>query len=488
MLRLIRRLQVRYYSSIPSTISTLNISNASTKIPNLEEILNTSSNQQAELDSIHELVSSDLNPSLKNELLSHGLNYDFSLFHKVSKSNHDWSSDSLQSLIRNNPGRVFSSWDLYEKFSNESNVTNAVIEVVINKLLAGEKVEIRDNEFKLSLSNLSRSLNLLNSSSIDNENIFTLILNSMSELNVVSGLKLITNEHFKNWFLLNGLAGLQGRQLLIGFDSIDLNTALLKETITKVLDTSFKINEDLDKLNEMEEVSFKELSQTGEYTPFSTIENTQLRNNLLEFIDSNELDIAPAPESLLIRLKLIEIYGMYANDITKVLEKYHKYQIHGKFGIEIIQSKLIQSFIYQFISTKDDHLLKIAETLNLEDIPIPILQAFILGYSTNNIDQSLKLYNDYIQQVSKKLNDVTKRSPTGLLTESLMLAFLSNKDREFAYLLFDKAIDNAIISDELEIATIKKVFKVYGDAYNDENEDAATQFFHNYLLKTVRDL
>ncbi|KAK7684610.1 hypothetical protein QCA50_012191 [Cerrena zonata] len=218
------------------------------------------------------------------------------------------------------------------------------------------------------------------------------------------------------------------------------------------------------------------------------MENTQLRNKLLEFIDSTELDIAPAPESLLIRLKLIEIYGMYANDITKVLEKYHKYQIHGKFGIEIIQSKLIQSFIYQFISTKDDHLLKIAEALNLEDIPIPILQAFILGYSTNNIDQSLKLYNDYIQQVSKKLNDVTKRSPTGLLTESLMLAFLSNKDREFAYLLFDKAIDNAIISDELEIATIKKVFKVYGDAYNDENEDAATQFFHNHLLKTVRDL
>lgn len=51
-----------------------------------------------------------------------------------------------------------------------------------------------------------------------------------------------------------------------------------------------------------------------------------------------------------------------------------------------------------------------------------------------------------------------------------------NNDREFASLLFDKAIENRIITDQLEIATIKKSLKMYSDCFvEDENWDAGAR-------------
>ena len=111
-----------------------------------------------------------------------------------------------------------------------------------------------------------------------------------------------------------------------------------------------------------------------------------------------------------------------------------------------------------------------------------------MANSEFNIDKSLEVYNDYIQNVSRSVNEHSGRSPSGLLTESLMLCNLYHNDREFAYLLFDKAVANGILSDELEIATVKKLFKVYGDSFVEDNWDAAKPILKRYILDSIRSL
>jgi len=66
---------------------------------------------------------------------------------------------------------------------------------------------------------------------------------------------------------------------------------------------------------------------------------------------------------------------------------------------------------------------------------------------------------------------------------------LYDNDRNFATLVFDKAIENGIISDEMETSQIKKVFKVYGEAFNDhEDWENAKPIFKKYVLNYIKNL
>lgn len=59
-----------------------------------------------------------------------------------------------------------------------------------------------------------------------------------------------------------------------------------------------------------------------------------------------------------------------------------------------------------------------------------------------------------------------------------MVASLYDNDREFAQLLYEKAIQNKMLIDEAEIALIKKVFKKYGESFqeNDTWKQARPRF------------
>lgn len=145
-------------------------------------------------------------------------------------------------------------------------------------------------------------------------------------------------------------------------------------------------------------------------------------------------------------------------------------------------------FGYQAFKRGDRTLLRIAETLvDPDELQVKTLAQLILARSKFNCEDSLNLYNDYINQVSKGINETTGRSPTGVLTEALMAANLYNNDREFAHLLYDKAIANGFLKDEAEAAQIKKVFKVYGDSFEDSDSwEKAQPRLGDFVLYLIR--
>lgn len=113
----------------------------------------------------------------------------------------------------------------------------------------------------------------------------------------------------------------------------------------------------------------------------------------------------------------------------------------------------------------------------------------MIAHANFDSEKSLRYYNDYIQRVSKGINEHTKRSASGLLTESLILSQLYGNDRNFATLVFEMAIDKGVISDELEISLIKKLFKVYGESFvEDDDWEKAKKNLKTYVLDYVKKL
>ena len=519
-IRLVRLQKCRYSTKVQSLSNLYNqLQNTQIEKPQftiIDDFLKNSrvefeqNQNQEDIDSIHNLIKLITSheglgkiekSDLINNLLSYGLKHDFSLYHTAKKfDNHKWSPDALISLIDSNPGRVDQAWDLYLRHGKDIE-NDMLYSKILEKLLLGEKIEISDNEFEIDIAKLAKSLALVEKLNFpeDNAQIENLI-KGLIDMRVLSGFSLSRlNDEFIESKLMQ--MDLDNFSFLKLFRMVfHRNPGILpKEALCKALTISHQLDEKMvNEDNEIEKKNFRMFRDEYstmiqpnevEYSSFDNDSIIQLRKDLLLYIEENRLDMDKTPESILIRLKLIETYGMDTNDIKLALAKYHTYQTHEKFGIDFIQHKLIQSFCFQAVKESNEHYLKIAETLlTVENIPIKILQCYIMANSEFNIDKSLEVYNDYIQNVSRSLNEHTGRSPSGLMTESLMLCNLYHNDREFAYLLFDKAVANGILSDELEIATVKKLFKVYGDSFVEDNWDSAKPILKKYILDSIRSL
>ncbi|EGV65111.1 hypothetical protein CANTEDRAFT_113509 [Yamadazyma tenuis ATCC 10573] len=179
---------------------------------------------------------------------------------------------------------------------------------------------------------------------------------------------------------------------------------------------------------------------------------------------------------------------MEFKDFETLLKKFHHYQAHADFGVEFIQNIISQAYCLKAFEEKNKDIFPIVDALLLENIPIKLLQSMILSSSVLGTERPLEIYNKYIQEVSAKPNEYTGRSPFGLLNESIILAFLYNNDRDFAHIIFDKVSMSGKLS-ESEVAIIKKVFKVYGDAFEEEDRwESAQPKLHSYIAGVIRDL
>lgn len=445
----------------------------------------------------HDLIDNKDKVDILNQILVHALPHDYSLYFTINKGgNHLWDVGSLSKLIEANPGRVDQSWDLLKKYGDrQTGDLSQLYEAVLDKLLFGEKVEIRDEEIEMNIDRISRGIFLSGKGPVS-ERIAEKLVELLVEYKVVAAVYLCGISNAQIVSLLTTSRTLDSDSFLVLFDKVfrEEPSLLDKETLCRGLTlSSGKKEETIEVDSKLEEIS-SNLGKLGDHSivDIPEVDCATLTESILQYIESNKLDKDKSADSLLIRMKLIEIYGMDKGDVQTSLSKFHDYQGHDKFGIEFVQHKLISVFCFQAINEHNEHYLKIAQTLmTMENIPIKILQVLILArseFDSKTESGALDLYNEYINQVSKKLNEVTKRSGAGQLTEAMILASLYTNDREFGQLLFDKAVESKIISDELEIATIKKLFKVYGDAFADDSWDIAKEYLKKYVLEYIRRL
>lgn len=391
---------------------------------------------------------------------------DFSIYFKLPQELIN--SDVLLRLLQVNPGRVYTSIELFEKYEKLlANVSQDIIKVLIDKIIQGEEYELKelkqDESFKPHEDNLIRLTNLLKKYGINDD------------------LKLELLDKISDDGLLNSLIqeGIISTEVLLKYvedEKFDSNQSMQYFNILKYLF-----------LNCPELLNIKQVVDILIIGRKLKLQNDEFSEQVLQYIEQEKLDM-PA-KSLLLRNELIEQYGIYNDDLDKANKLYHKYQSHCKFGIDLIQYQLFKSYIYQSIKTDNDTYLKIAQTLvNPEQLNIRTLQCLIIGNHKHE-EEGLKIFNDYINQVSKEVNKINYRSSSGLLTEALILSILYNNDRNLASLIFDKSIENKMIENEFEISQIKSHFKAYGQSFTD-NDDwvLAKPNFKLHLLSYIQNL
>lgn len=477
------------------------IRNSSTVFNTLKESLNPQVIEQAlsnrtftegELQDLHKILKTDVSSEIANEVLRHGLPQDFSLYFTLSKlgKSHQWNDVALLSLIESNPGRVASLLELANKHSNGP-ISRAVGQAVLRKLLYGEKVELRDGEFVLSEENIRKAIEILNKLGMvnSNEEYLATIFDFFVSNSATASLSLLELEGFAEWLNYKlTLVSEQAAFLQIAKVVFDSDPQLLsKEALSKVLAFSANMTtfeQDLRASKVLANLGFTRAQLDR------NVEQLQLfGEKVLTYITQEKLDLDKKdPESLLLRMQLMTTYGIDLNNIQKALEKFHHYQSHEKFGLELVQSKLVQAFCYQSFNHFDETFYRIAEALIVPDeLPVSTICQLILASSQFDGERSLKIYNDYIGQVSRNLNPDTNRSAAGKLTQAMMIASVYENDREFAQLLFEKAVINNMVHEE-EIPALKNVFKVYGEAFEEDSWEKAKPRILKYVLANIKSM
>lgn len=459
----------------------------------IDELLKNKIFSDVELADLHKVLKSDVSSEVANEVLRYGLPQDFSLYHTLSKleKSHPWNDQALLSLIESNPGRVSTLLELAKKHSNGS-LSHAIRQAVLKKLLFGEKVELRDGEFVLDEENISKAIGILNELDAvwSNEEFMDTIFDFLVSNNAAAGLSLLELEGVVEWLSHQKLASVSDKAAFLHVARIVFvaNPQLLsKETLSKILGLSAEV-----KTFEHETKAIGILTRLG-FSKDKLHENVQqmqqFSEDVLNYIESGHLDLDKKDaEALLLRMQLITTYGIDQSNIQKALEKFHTYQSHEKFGIELVQSRLVQAFCYQSFKHFDEMSYKIAETLIVADeLPVSTICQLILASSQFDGERSLQIYNDYIGQVSKKLNPDTQISAAGKLTQAMMIASVYENDREFAQLLFEKAVTAGIVNEE-EIPALKSVLKVYGQAFEEDSWEKAKPILLEYVLANIKSM
>ncbi|CUM62708.1 uncharacterized protein PRCAT00000264001 [Priceomyces carsonii] len=404
---------------------------------------------------------------IMNELVSNASN--FSIYFKIKDLK--LPTESLLKLMKLNPERVFENWDLLE--INSANKDDPVLLLKTLESIA-TNLDRKEEDLSPSIVNLSRVLYLLTKVNINDVqfSVWTSLIDFVKNKDFESILNIID---LPDNYLLETLESdkISGNKLLtfVLFQKLfKKNPELIsKHLFLKAVDTFDRIQaKDLLVYNEGQSKRFDDLiilcKKLGILIKFEPLDDL-LRSKIVHYIDINKLDHGDSIESLMLRLKVIEFYSMTSNDINKALKKFHHYQVHEKWGFELVEQKLIIAYCYQAIREDKVYNLKIAETLMQQEVPIRQIQGMILAKANFDLNDALQLYNDYIPVVSKQVNETTKRSSSGLLVEAVVLSFLYKEDREFASLVLDKSIENGIISDETEIRAIKSLLKVYSDSH-----------------------
>lgn len=104
----------------------------------------------------------------------------------------------------------------------------------------------------------------------------------------------------------------------------------------------------------------------------------------------------------------------------------------------------------QGYKSSNEKMLQYAEAFIKEDfdskLESKIQSVLIVANAKANIDLSLKIYNSNISTAKREKDKYTDLAESDVLTESLILAFLSRDDADFARVIFDGALGEKLIS------------------------------------------
>lgn len=167
--------------------------------------------------------------------------------------------------------------------------------------------------------------------------------------------------------------------------------------------------------------------------------------------------------------------AIYRNDFAKALEMLNVSMEADSRHREELRYEMFLAFIYRSIEKSDEQLLKSALTYSPQGasgaLSLSVSRALICAFSKFDMEKGLELFNATIQKVDKKEPEDGSLSESALLTKTLILAYLTRRDRDFAHVILDGAARENIFPTPTAMKQVKKLFAAYGDILDQENSD-----------------
>lgn len=448
-----------------------------------------------ELISLHNLVLANFLPLDRSLSMIHQTN--------LKKLQGAVSLDALVEILKFNSGRLHTSWELFEKYypelqlvSQNSEDVQKLLQIILEKLINGDDNPIREEEkyedqdiYTIGEEDLVRAVFIYKNLSTENEEIRSKLFNRALEL-----------KDYK-------LAQVIGIDTIEGFNELrfsDIRDELFCYHILTYsnphLETSEILSNLLIKLNSAPQTQM-DFGTKGSLV--DQLENLNLRFSHLMFdISTPEIDLSTSKlvdslsevvttneTSLLTKVKALKTFGFSENKseaaILRLFEEMAS-KVEDPTQLNEIKDTLLQIMTYRYFTEPSPTLIdKIQVLLSTS---IKSLQCLLLlSYKSSNIDAALQIYNDQIAKVSKTPNE-RGISDASSLTETLVVSYLLNGDREFANLIHDGAIMNDIIQTDTAKAQVKKEFKRYGDVFGEEDQSKVQELVHEWSKEYLRSL
>ncbi|ODQ81321.1 hypothetical protein BABINDRAFT_160682 [Babjeviella inositovora NRRL Y-12698] len=445
--------------------------------PQLVELLDS---DEGEFDFFRHLLAdieahSDAATSLilKNDVVSQFIGRDFSLIYTVKDS---LNVSTLAQVLKHNPGRAKSSWDFYLEYQDmvagsEQAHVKAIYTTLLEKLLGGEAHEqrfLKENNqvYQPSGYDIARCILLVKSGrdlglELDSTVLCTHILSSgASELvRLVKPSREVTEK-----LLLSTSTGFPALYQYYLSQEFQPNPQVLMRALTMLVNSANELP------SEMSQEIRHVLAQNG--ITVAAFEDPTLYDSLIERIQTAKLDAGSTPQALEFRLAILKSLGLCKRDFRRALDIFtSNYIIRELYHIDTVQSLVVKLCCLQALTTSQLVFLQVAQSFQnvVEGMKISDLQALIVTHAKFDVEKSLELYNDYIQRVPKKTEGQTL-SPAAKITEALITGYLSQFDKEFAYLIHDGAVTN-VVNTETERLVLKDLFKRFGKLITEENEN-----------------
>ncbi|KAL6946584.1 hypothetical protein ACO0RG_000739 [Hanseniaspora osmophila] len=453
------------------------------------------------------MLSINTRAKIYNSLIENLTKYDYSVSSismvKLESMNQSPTLNAFMEMVKYNPGRKLPTWEmlkenlgLFDKNGDKSVRDKATL-VVLLKLLALDPIEIEEGKTLTDSKDLTRIVFLLNNMSDE------LVLQiEKSVLDKIYEYMLATSSTILLTPFLNKVLKRSDYNMHV------IPNEHLSTDLQKAITNIYKVKKDTNDqkaIHELIELANKHGKSNGIIAPFVTEEKpaeaimaeVQRVNKLcltssfsVQLEVSETLSLSEAVEEMfakmdftkdvqLLKLMMRNI-GTVKGDLQRCMELYHTYLRHHEDKMEFLQFEGFLSFAIKAYETNnfklfEQSLFLLPQRSNDLDLSNKVVRALILLNSKFDIEKSLELFNSNIERFKETVHgreqdgSVDKKdakgglSLAGMLTECLMLAHLSQKDRDFAHVIFEGAAREKIINGPTSIKQIKSLLAFYGE-------------------------
>lgn len=437
-------------------------------------------------------LNSDQTANIHNHLIEHLTNFEYGIAtlhsQKLDALNKPVTIQALSQMLKYNPGRVSSSWEIFVKYKKLLNLLpDEIVTTTLNKVVNFDPVEIKDGKKDLNSQDILHAiylLNMLNDSGAIDQSIIDKLTCAAIKLPMTSVLPLL----FEFNPSLNAILDEQLEQLTpyqIYLTAENFSFAALeghKELFYRIVDTLGQ--NDFISMNEEELDMAEKTKKNIDFITKLLDENWDLHlaktkinsrftfNDLLDHIAENSL----AQKDLKIAKKVLRIIGVFKGDIKSLVELYELFIDSFPDGKDQLKFEAFLGLAYQRYKTSNENAAQFGEAfvsdVTDEAIKIKVLCVQMVVNAKSDLHKSLDLYNENISKLSKEKDPTSNMSHSDLATHALILAFLSQKDLDFARVIVEGSIKAEAMSGATAVKNAKEMLAAYGEALEAGNLDS----------------